>query len=151
MSKSIGKLGIFFGIIGLIIAIVPSAVYQTYENMDMGGMHMAMACKATASAEVVTGLVIFALGLVYIFVKNVKVRLGASFANILAAATAILLPTAFTGICKGHEMACNVITKPSLIVAGILLIIGSAIGVIIQINKIHAKDESIQVSEDAVQ
>jgi hypothetical protein len=110
--------------VGIVVAVFPRLVYSAYENMA----GMPMRCYATANAEIAVGAAVFLCGALYFFAKSAKLRLAASLLAILAAALALLFPTALTGLCGDAHMACHVLTLPALIASSSLIVLFSLAG-----------------------
>jgi hypothetical protein len=111
--------GIPFLAAGLLIAFGPLTLFPVCKSMG----DMVMVCHWLSRAELGSGLVIAILGLLTVLVKLSAFRLGVSLAVILNAIAALLYPTILIGVCGGHDMMCRLLTRPSLIVISVLIII----------------------------
>jgi hypothetical protein len=132
-------LGLPIFAIGAVVAALPRWVYFAYECT----MGMPMRCYATANAEIAVGAAIFLCGALYFFATSAKVRLFASLAAIVAAAFALLFPTALTGLCGDAHMACHMLTLPALIASSSLLTVFALVGVVLSVRSLlRARDGS---------
>ena len=89
-----------------------------------------------------TGRVVVFLGIgtaIRFFIASNDFAFAADFATAINAAGVILFPTALIGVCGNHAMQCNAITKPSLIVLGILTLVVLAVDFALRI--INRKSE----------
>lgn len=135
--------GIVFFLFGVGIAVIPSAVYKSYEAMP----NMVMQCYFTASAEIVTGAVIALSGLLYFLSRSPKVNAILSAVVILGAISTILLPTAITGLCADAMMTCHMVTLPILIVASVLTGVFGAVGLGISVVKLRRSKDVASETE----
>jgi hypothetical protein len=124
-------LGVVVAALGVLVAIVPIAVYQTYEAMP----DMVMQCYATARAEIAAGAGLVVLGIFYFLSKSANVRLVLSVLVAIVAALSLLFPTGWTGLCADAHMECHMITLPVLIVSVVLLWVLAAIGIFTALRK----------------
>ena len=83
------------------------------------GKTVPMRCYYTGQTEIAVGLLLaFAGILAFAFGRQVEAR-GALNALVLAlGAVVILIPTVILGTCASPDMACNIGTKPALILLG---------------------------------
>jgi hypothetical protein len=123
-------LGVPIFAIGIAVALLPQLIYQTYEAAD----GMPMRCHATANAEIAVGAAIFIFGAMYFFAKSAKLRLAASVMALIAAALALLFPTALTGLCGDAHMPCHTLTLPLLIVCASFIALFSLIGAALSVR-----------------
>lgn len=114
-TKIVAIMSIFLGILA---AIGPKTVFPVCQS----GM-MKMKCYDMAQAELVVGLIAAGVGAGILFVKAKKVRLILSLAEIILGLLILLLPTVIIGVCGSPMMHCVSITKPALLVIGILEIV----------------------------
>ncbi len=150
MKKNI-ILGSVLIILGLLIAVGPQTIFPVCgakattdssqsmsENMNMfsegnaGAAAMSpkkMACNYTAKAELGAGGFIAILGVLFLILKDDKTRLGIGIASALQGILVILYPTVLMGVCGSVHMGCNAVTRPALVILGVitLLISGYAI------------------------
>jgi hypothetical protein len=125
-------LGLPIFAIGVVVAALPRLVYFAYEST----MGMPMRCYATANAEIAVGTAIFLCGALYFFAASAKVRLVASLLAIVAAAFALLFPTALTGLCGDAHMACHLLTLPALIASSSLIALFALVGAALSVRSL---------------
>ena len=113
-------------VLGILIAIAP----QTFAHV-CAVKETPMACHYTAQAALGIGIVIVALGIVGLLVSD-QTRAGLDLANAVLGVLTIAVPTVLIGVCKGAMMRCHMVTLPTLIVLGVLLV-SSIAGVIVHI------------------
>ena len=94
------------------------------------GKNVPMRCYYTGQTEIaVGGLIVLAGMLAFAFGKRAETR-GALNALVLAlGAVVILLPTVILGTCASPDMACNIGTKPALILLGSATMLLGFVGV----------------------
>ncbi len=126
-------------IIGALIALIPFNLLPV-----CGHEEKKMACFFTAKAEVVLGIAIAFLGIIYLFSKCKGVRLGITIAQIINAAISVVF-LKIIGLCKMASMACQVKTKPAIIVAAISLLVVQAANIIILSKKGNKDEENSEV------
>lgn len=131
-------------ILGVLIALIPFNLFPV-----CGHEEKKMACYFTGKAEVVLGIGIAILGFVYLYSKCKGVRLGITIAQIINAAISVVFLKVI-GLCKMAAMACQIKTKPAIIVAAIILLVVQAANVFV-LSKKGNKDEEdskIHTKED---
>lgn len=111
-------------ILGILIAIAPYTFAPVCKSEQ--GMHMA--CYYTARVSLGLGIVIAVLGIIALLVSE-QARLGLNIAIIVNAILEILVPTVLVGVCKMPMMHCVSITRPTLIVLSVLVVLFAAAGV----------------------
>lgn len=110
--------------------------YASMGGMEAGAGEAAvpyrmMKCLWSARAELITGIPLFALGVLLLFAKRKETtRVIGILAAIIGVLT-ILIPTSVIGTCMNPEMVCNTQMKPTLFVTGgITVALGIAILVV---------------------
>jgi hypothetical protein len=131
-ARKYHPLGIVVAALGVVVAIVPTLIYQTYEAMP----DMTMQCLATAHAEIATGAGLAVVGILYFLAKRPQTRLILSVLVAAIAALALLFPTNWTGLCESARMACHMITLPVLIVSVVVLWVLAAAGILTSLRKL---------------
>ena len=111
-------------VFGVLIAVAPQAFAHVCEVKD----NMPMACHYTAQAELGIGVVIALLGIIALFCSP-KIRTGLNIAVALNALLSLAVPTVLIGVCKGAMMHCHMVTRPTLIVIGILALLFAVVAV----------------------
>ena len=113
-----------FFVFGVLIAVAPQAFAHVCEVKD----NMPMACHYTAQAELGIGVVIALLGIIALFCSP-KIRTGLNIAVALNALLSLAVPTVLIGVCKGAMMHCHMVTRPTLIVIGILALLFAVVAI----------------------
>jgi len=116
---------IVFILLGAFIILTPTVLFRVCDSTEMK-----MSCYYTKHAEIGVGAVIAALGLLSLFTKDVKIRIGYSVSQLLNAALVLALPLKLTGICKMKSMDCQVRTLPALIVGTAFIAIAAIVNII---------------------
>lgn len=106
--------------LGLIAAIGPRTIFPVCSAAEMK-----MKCYYTAQWELVVGLVAALVGVGLILINDKKIRTVLSVIEIALGALIVLIPTAIVGVCSSPMMHCVSVTRPALIVTGVLEIVTS--------------------------
>ena len=115
------KKNVIFSIVLLLLAaLVAAAPYSFAKVCDAG--EKLMKCHWTARAEPFLGLAAALLSLLRFSGKSRQFLLGLDLGIIVNAAGIILMPTALIGVCGMASMHCHSVTRPVLIVLGILIL-----------------------------
>ena len=113
-----------------------TAQYASMGAMEAGAGEAAvpyrmMKCLWSARAELITGIPLFALGVLLLFAKRKETTRFIGIIATLLGVLTILIPTSFIGVCMNPEMVCNTQMKPTLLVTGgITVALGIAILVV---------------------
>ena len=105
-------------VFGVLIAVAPQAFAHVCEVKD----NMPMACHYTAQAEL-------GIGVVIALFCSPKIRTGLNIAVALNALLSLAVPTVLIGVCKGAMMHCHMVTRPTLIVIGILALLFAVVAI----------------------
>ena len=109
----------------LLAALVAAAPYSFAKVCDAG--EKVMKCHWTARAELFLGLASVFLALLRFSGRSRQFLLGLDLGIFVNAAGIILFPTVLIGVCGMASMHCHSVTRPVLIVLGILLLTVSAL------------------------
>ena len=131
MKKRI-TVGTLFIILGLLISFGPSTIFAVCGPMDDGKF---MKCHWTARAELGIGLGIVLLAVLSIVFASKEVRAGLLLGVATLASNSILIPTALIGVCGGEHMQCNALTRPALLVIGVISIVIALVQAVILLRK----------------
>ena len=126
--------GIFYFIVGILVAIGPHTIFAVCEAME--GKYMK--CHWTAQAEIGVGISIAIVGGLYYFLKSDKIRIGLQIALYTILAQVALLPDVLIGVCGKEHMQCRALTLPAL---NVLTVLGIAVGVVNLIYLLKRKDK----------
>ena len=102
-------------------------------NIGEGGMWMN--CHYAQMEVFYTGLVLTALSVAAIFIKNPRIRLIIRIAGIIAAVTAVVIPGNITGLCMMENMRCHTLMRPFVTVFGIFAAVSTALDIVISRQK----------------
>lgn len=131
MKKRI-TFGTLFIILGLLISLGPSTIFAVCGPMDDGKF---MKCHWTARAELGIGLGIVLLAVLSIVFASKEVRAGLLLGIATLSSNSILIPTALIGVCGGEHMQCNALTRPALLVIGVISIVIALVQAVILLRK----------------
>ena len=109
-------------VLGLLAAIGPRTFFPV-----CGAGEMKMRCYYTAQWELVVGLLAAAFGVSLLFITNKKLKTVISVGQVILGALIVLIPTTIIGVCGSPMMHCVTVTKPALLVIGVLEIVTSAV------------------------
>jgi len=116
--------------LALVVGVVPQFTNCHYDGKFLtleNGRQVDMKCYWTARASIATAVPLFAVGgLMLAARRRETVRSLAGSAGLMGLFAA-LLPTALIGVCTNMTASCNQIMKPTLLLAGIL-VVGVAVG-----------------------
>lgn len=123
MKSNINRVisGLFYTILGAVIAVGPHTFFAVCEGMD--GKYMK--CHWTAQAETGAGSAIAILGLFLLLFSSKEIRKGIQISLLPLLVVSLLLPNVLIGVCGGEHMVCHSLTLPVLNILGILgLVVG---------------------------
>lgn len=118
------KLNFVFAVIFVVLgALVAAAPYSFAHVCEVG--EKIMKCHWTARVELFIGLSIAVLGLLKFLSSDASFQLGLNFGILINALGVLLTPTVLIGVCGMKKMHCHAVTKPTLIVFGILILVSA--------------------------
>ncbi|WP_038074041.1 DUF4418 family protein [Treponema sp. C6A8] len=120
MKKSNLVFAVIFVLLG---ALVTAAPYSFAHVCEIG--EKIMKCHWTARVELFLGLSIVLLGLLKLLLSDAKYQLGLNFGLLINALGVLLTPTVLIGVCGMKKMHCHVVTKPTLIIFAILILVSA--------------------------
>ena len=106
-----------FVVLGALVAIAP---YSFAHVCEVG--EKVMKCHWTARIELFLGLSVAVLGLLKLINSDSKYQHGLNAGILINTLGVIFTPTVLIGVCGMKKMHCAAVTKPVLIVFGILLL-----------------------------
>lgn len=115
---------IFAAIVALLGVLVFLAPYSFAKVCELG--EKVMKCHWTARIELFLGITITILGLLKALSSDAKYQLALNVGTALNAAGVILVPAKLIGVCGKTMMHCHSVTRPALIVLGILILFAVA-------------------------
>ena len=120
MKKSNLVFAVIFVLLGALVAAGP---YSFAHVCEVG--EKIMKCHWTARVELFLGLSIALLGLLKLLSADAKYQLGLNFGLLINALGVLLTPTVIIGVCGMKKMHCHAVTKPTLIVFAILILVSA--------------------------
>jgi hypothetical protein len=118
------KLNVVFALLFVVLgALVAAAPYSFAHVCEVG--EKVMKCHWTARIELFLGLSVAVLGLVKLLSTNISFQLGVNAGLLLNALGVFLTPTVLIGVCGMKKMHCHAVTKPTLIVFAILILVSA--------------------------
>ena len=120
MKKSNLVFAVIFVLLGALVAAGP---YSFAHVCEVG--EKIMKCHWTARVELFLGLSIALLGLLKLLSSDAKYQLGLNFGLLINALGVLLTPTVLIGVCGMKKMHCHAVTKPTLIVFAILILVAA--------------------------
>ena len=126
--KRVNTSGIVTTVLGLLIVITPIILPVCTGLLELAnGKQVPMRCHWTARAEMLLGVLVMIVGLMIAFLKSQDERRRLHHQVAILGAATILTPLFIIPTCMNPDMACNVATKPALIIlGGIVLLVGLA-------------------------
>ncbi len=124
-------------IIGALLIIGPQTFLHVCKGSMMG---MTPPCKDIPTWSLVVGIILILVSLVKLVLvftgKGNKVAfLVAGLAEAVIGVITIGIPTFIVGVCKSQHMHCHMVTKPALIIIGVVTILVAAIGIFVNKTK----------------
>ena len=126
--KAVGGLLI---VLALVVGIVP--LFTTCQSQGQAialpnGKSIPMKCHWTGRAELVAAVPLLAVGGMMTRSRRRETIRALSAVGILLGGLVILLPTSLIGVCANPDMLCNMVMRPTLVLAGTLIIVTNAAG-----------------------
>ena len=117
-------------LLGIFIAVSPWTLAPVCEITGSfaklaNGKTLPMPCGWTARAEIGVGALLVLAGLLLYFAKSAESRRVLGIFGVALGLLTVLFPLYITKMCALPDHPCNLLTKPVLIVAGIIVLIVS--------------------------
>lgn len=124
-------------ILGAILIVGPQTFLHVCKGSMMG---MTPPCKDIPTWSLVVGIILILVSLVKLVLaftgKGNKVAfLATGLAEAVIGVVTIGIPTFIVGVCKSQHMHCHMVTKPALIIIGVVIILVAAIGIFVNKTK----------------
>jgi hypothetical protein len=118
-------------ILGILIVVSPWTIAPVCEVHGLyaklvSGKDFLMPCGWTGRAEIGIGTLVVVAGVLLAFAKSAETKMMIGILGAVLGILAILFPTVITGMCAMADHPCNLLTKPVLIILGLVVIIVSA-------------------------
>ncbi len=120
MKKLNFVFAVFFVVLGVLVAAAP---YSFAHVCELG--EKIMKCHWTVRVELFLGLSIAVFGLLKFLSSDANFQLGLNFGILINALGVLLTPTVLIGVCGMKKMHCHAVTKPTLIVFAILILVSA--------------------------
>lgn len=95
-----------------------------------------MTCHWAGKAVLAFAIVILVFSIIRFFFADSKIKIGLSIATIPTAILSALIPGVFINLCRMETMRCRAITRPSVIVISVLIVVIAIIDVVSSFSKI---------------
>ena len=125
------------GAVVVILALIIGVLPQFTDCQSQGkaitlpnGRTIPMKCHWTGQAALATAGPILGLGIMVAVNRRRQTLRALSILGILLGLAVISLPTTLIGVCGNPDMICNMVMRPSLIFAGVL-IVAASLGVLV--------------------
>jgi hypothetical protein len=124
-------------ILGALLIVGP----QTFLHVCKGGMMgMTPPCKDIPTWSLVVGIILVLVSLVKLVLiftgKESKIAfLTTGLVEAVIGVVTIGIPTFIVGVCKSQHMHCHMVTKPALIIIGVVTILIAVAGLFVNKTK----------------
>ncbi len=122
------------GSILVVAAITIAAVALAFNCQADGkslvlanGRQVPMKCYYTAMAEVATAASLLILGGLLFLSKRRETARNLGIMGLALGGVVMLLPTYLIGVCADHAASCNMILRPTMLLAGVIILAVSSI------------------------
>jgi hypothetical protein len=125
-------------ILAILIGVLPYFFNCQYDGKALtleDGRQVPMKCYWTARASLAVAIPLLAVGLLMAFSKQKEALRALTLVGAVLGGMVILLPTRLIGVCQHPGASCNLVMKPALIFAGILVIGISLVSLVISERK----------------
>jgi hypothetical protein len=125
-------------ILAILIGVVPSFFNCQYDGKTLvlaNGREVPMKCYWTARAALVVAVPLLAVGFLMAFSRRAETLRALGILGAILGAMAILLPTLLIGVCQHAGASCSLVMKPTLILAGILVIVVSLVSAVVSARR----------------
>jgi len=125
-------------ILAILTGVLPYFFNCQYDGKALtleSGRQVPMKCYWTARASLAVAIPLLAVGLLMAFSKRKEALRALILVGAVLGGMAILLPTWLIGVCQHPGASCNLVMKPALIFAGILVIGISLVSLVISGTK----------------
>jgi hypothetical protein len=112
-------------VLALLIGVIPQFTDCQSQGKAVqlpNGKTLPMKCHWTARAEIAAAVPLLLSGILLISCRHRESRRNAALMTIVSGLLVILLPTVLIGVCAKPDMPCYALMKPSLVLAGCLVV-----------------------------
>ena len=128
------KVNVVFSLLILVLGALTAIAPYSFAHVCEAGEKV-MKCHWTGRIELFLGISVAVLGLLKLISADTKYQLGLNAGILLNALGVILTPTLLIGVCGMKSMHCASVSKPTLIVFGILILVITLIQSLIEWKK----------------
>ncbi|MFC1936314.1 DUF4418 family protein [Chloroflexota bacterium] len=129
MFKQSNYMGWGVAIVGLLVVLTPVLFPVCQAMLELvSGKQVPMRCHWTANGEYVMGGLLTITGVLVAFTQSKEAFRNINVVVVLLGMAVVLLPIYFLPTCMHPEMACNLGTKPALIILGSIAVILGVFG-----------------------
>jgi len=121
----------------IVLALVVGIVPQFTDCLAQGraielpnGSSLPMKCHWTRQAEVAVALPLLAVGVLMLITRRRGTLRALAALALVLGVSAILIPAYLIGVCASAEMICNMLMRPTLLFAGILVVATSGVALV---------------------
>jgi hypothetical protein len=125
-------LAILIVILAIVIGVVPIFFNCQYDGKALtlaDGRQVPMKCYWTARAALAVAAPLLAVGFLMAFSRRAETWRALGILGTILGVMVILLPTLLIGVCQHAGASCSLVMRPTLILAGILVIASSLVSV----------------------
>ncbi len=120
MSKKFSVRSLIPLVLSLLLIIGVMTIFHACEQKDDGSW---MHCHAAQNNVMITGLAMFVVFAIAVFVRNRIAAVILNLAGIAGAAVAMLIPGTLVSMCMMRTMRCYTVMQPFVRVMAVLIII----------------------------
>jgi len=129
-------------VLALLIAILPMFTDCESQGRSLtlaNGREIPMKCHWTGLAELALAAPLLVVGALTFTSKGAESLRNLSLTGGITGILVILLPSTLIGVCANPDMRCNALMRPSLILAGSLVV---ALGAVGALQALRRKEEA---------
>jgi hypothetical protein len=120
-------------VLALILGIVPQFTDCLAQGRAIelaNGKSLPMKCHWTRQAEIAVALPLLVVGVLMLFTRRRSTQRILAAVALVLGISAILIPAYLIGVCASAEMICNMLMRPILLFAGILIVATSLVALV---------------------
>jgi len=125
-------IGILLVLLALVLGVVRCSPTANRRACPRAGERQddPMKCHWTGRAEVAVAVPLAGLGILLAVSRRKETRRALAIVGMLLGLMAALLPLWLIGVCSAAEMTCKMIMEPVLVLAGVVVIVISALALV---------------------
>jgi hypothetical protein len=117
----------------LVIALVPLFTDCQSQGKSIAlpnGKTVPMKCHWTGRAELLLSGPLLAVGILMILSRRKETTRALAIVGLVLGIGVALVPVYLVGVCASNEMLCNMVMKPTLVLAGALVVVASLVALV---------------------